>query len=374
MVAPSSNWLALKTKLALEDPVKDEKDDKGPKKLRKIAITSESVETASVTSSTTSTVGGVRKASLPPDPSSSTRGGNPDSVEALRRMIKGEDSHPESHLLPGKYISMDCEMVGIAGGSGTNRKSSRKNQDDESSLARVSIVNYYGVVLLDEFVRQRERVTDWRTQFSGIRPSDMTKAKPFMDVQKQVADLLKDRILIGHAVHNDLQCLLLSHPQHMTRDTQFLAGRHGTLTQNLKAQENGGPVKRSKRWALRHLVSHELGMQIQQGEHSSIVDARATMAVYRLHKKIWDKGFRPPNKDQNVPRSSSKRKRDDETPEAARAEDDLETNRKPRGISSGLSVVVNRHKGGQKSKEVLSGSKSRKERRTVADDDWWAEL
>jgi RNA exonuclease 4 len=45
----------------------------------------------------------------------------------------------------------------------------------ESSLARVSIVNFYGVVQLDEFVRQRERVVDYRTQYSGIRETDMIK-------------------------------------------------------------------------------------------------------------------------------------------------------------------------------------------------------
>lgn len=38
-----------------------------------------------------------------------------------------------------------------------------------------SLVNYHGVVLMDEFVRQRERVVDYRTEFSGIRPSDMVK-------------------------------------------------------------------------------------------------------------------------------------------------------------------------------------------------------
>ena len=43
----------------------------------------------------------------------------------------------------------------------------------ESTLARVSVVNYFGAVLLDEFVRQKERVTDWRTQWSGIRAKDM---------------------------------------------------------------------------------------------------------------------------------------------------------------------------------------------------------
>ena len=45
----------------------------------------------------------------------------------------------------------------------------------ESSLARVSLVNYYGAVQLDEFVRQRERVVDYRTQWSGVRETDMIK-------------------------------------------------------------------------------------------------------------------------------------------------------------------------------------------------------
>jgi RNA exonuclease 4 len=43
----------------------------------------------------------------------------------------------------------------------------------ESSLARVSVVNFYGAVQLDVFVRQRERVVDYRTEFSGVRPSNM---------------------------------------------------------------------------------------------------------------------------------------------------------------------------------------------------------
>ena len=46
-------------------------------------------------------------------------------------------------------------------------------EGEESSLARVSLVNFYGVVIMDEFVRQKERVVDYRTQWSGIRESDM---------------------------------------------------------------------------------------------------------------------------------------------------------------------------------------------------------
>jgi len=43
----------------------------------------------------------------------------------------------------------------------------------ESSLARVSLVNFYGAEILDGFVRQRERVVDYRTQWSGVRDTDM---------------------------------------------------------------------------------------------------------------------------------------------------------------------------------------------------------
>jgi RNA exonuclease 4 len=64
-------------------------------------------------------------------------------------------------IRPGKYLAIDCEMVGV-GVDGS-----------ESSLARVSAVNFHGAVQMDVFVRQRERVVDYRTQWSGIRASDM---------------------------------------------------------------------------------------------------------------------------------------------------------------------------------------------------------
>ena len=84
---------------------------------------------------------------------------------------------------PGKYLSLDCEMVGVG------------IEGAESSLARVSLVNYYGAVQLDEFVRQRERVVDYRTQWSGVRQTDMIKGvsspvgslrTPFIDYLRQL--------------------------------------------------------------------------------------------------------------------------------------------------------------------------------------------
>ena len=60
---------------------------------------------------------------------------------------------------------------------------------------------------MDKFVRQKERVTDYRTRWSGIRPEDVRDhvAHLFEDVQKEAAALFEGRVLVGHAIHNDLK-------------------------------------------------------------------------------------------------------------------------------------------------------------------------
>jgi len=37
------------------------------------------------------------------------------------------------------------------------------------------MVNYHGHIILDAYVKQKEKVTDYRTQWSGIREKDMIK-------------------------------------------------------------------------------------------------------------------------------------------------------------------------------------------------------
>jgi DNA polymerase III epsilon subunit-like protein len=59
-------------------------------------------------------------------------------------------------------------------------------------------------------VKPKERVTDYRTWVSGVTEADLrgegaVPAATFEEVQKQTAALLKDRILVGHAVQNDLK-------------------------------------------------------------------------------------------------------------------------------------------------------------------------
>lgn len=74
------------------------------------------------------------------------------------------------------------------------------------ALYRVCMVNNDGGLLLDQYVRPAEKVTDYRTFVSGIEPIHLKEgAVSLSEAQKQVAQILSSRILVGHAVHHDLQ-------------------------------------------------------------------------------------------------------------------------------------------------------------------------
>ncbi|XP_029674953.1 RNA exonuclease 4 isoform X2 [Formica exsecta] len=160
-----------------------------------------------------------------------------------------------------KHIAMDCEMVGI--GDGT-----------ESMLARISIVNKHGFCLYDKYVKPREKVVDYRTAVSGIRPEQLQNGEDFNIVQKEVADMLKGRILVGHALKHDLNVLFLSHPRRYWRDTS----KYKPFRQ----------ISKGNTPSLKKLAHELLGREIQVGEHSSVEDARAAMQLYMLYKNKWE--------------------------------------------------------------------------------------
>ncbi|RDA85131.1 hypothetical protein CP532_1569 [Ophiocordyceps camponoti-leonardi (nom. inval.)] len=165
-------------------------------------------------------------------------------------------------VTPGKFVALDCEMVGTGPGG------------YKSALARVSLVDFHGRQIYDSFVRPKEKVTDWRTAYSGITSKDMKLARDFYQVQAQVSRLLKDRILVGHDLRHDLAALKLSHPRRDVRDTANYPG--------FKKLTNGQTP------SLRLLAKELLGVQIHDGAHSSIEDARVTMLLFRKNKSGID--------------------------------------------------------------------------------------
>ncbi|KAI1110799.1 ribonuclease H-like domain-containing protein [Nemania sp. NC0429] len=165
----------------------------------------------------------------------------------------------------GKYIAIDCEMVGIGPGG------------QDHMVARVSCVDFHGKQVYDSFVLPRQPVTDYRTSITGITSSTLRApaARPFDEVQAAVADLLNGRILVGHDVRHDLAVLELRHPTPQTRDT----ARHSSYR-----KFGHGPKP-----ALRVLAREVLGLDdFQKGSHSSIEDARVAMLLFRAKKSEFD--------------------------------------------------------------------------------------
>lgn len=106
-----------------------------------------------------------------------------------------------------------------------------------------------------------------------------------------MAKILDGRILVGHAIHNDLKILLLDHPKRNTRDTQ--------------KYKPFKKIVKSGRPALKVLCREILNVKVQQGEHSSVQDAQATMRLYTLVKKKWEadlKASRVQTTSQKIPR------------------------------------------------------------------------
>ncbi|XP_041672463.1 RNA exonuclease 4 [Cheilinus undulatus] len=206
-----------------------------------------------------------------------------EAAEIMRRkqgIQKSKDT--ESALVKEKAfegltraVAIDCEMVGVG------------PDGEDSILARVSLVNQFGKCIYDKFVKPTEKVTDYRTAVSGIRPEDIRDGEDVRTVQREVAEILQGRIVVGHAIHNDLKILLLDHPKKKIRDTQKYKPFRKTV--------------KSGRPSLKLLCKEILNVKVQQGEHSSVQDAQATMRLYTLAKKQWEAEIKAnqKNKDSN---------------------------------------------------------------------------
>jgi len=168
-----------------------------------------------------------------------------------------------------KFVALDCEMVGVGEG-GT-----------QSALARVSLVDYYGHVILDTFVTIEEEITDYRTNVSGMTP-ELLSACYSISIEScrvLVSFLIEDKIIIGHALKNDLRAIGISHPWHAVRDTikyaPFLKECNGVML-----------PRRLKDLALDKLGKN---IQVEGFAHCPIVDAQTALELYKLVSNKWEK-------------------------------------------------------------------------------------
>lgn len=198
-----------------------------------------------------------------PGGSQHSRAGSGGTGLGSRRPAPGEALRPS----PSKCVAIDCEMVGTG------------PRGCVSELARCSVVSYHGDVLYDKYIRPEMPIVDYRTRWSGVTRQHMRRAIPFQVAQKEILKLLKGKVVVGHALHNDFQALKYVHPRSQTRDTTCVPSLLGQPGLHTRA-----------RVSLKDLALELLHKRIQVGQHghSSVEDAATAMELYRLVEDRWE--------------------------------------------------------------------------------------
>ncbi|CAI5713812.1 unnamed protein product [Peronospora destructor] len=171
---------------------------------------------------------------------------------STKALLGGKTRSAEQLLL-----ALDCEMCRTTKGV---------------ELARVTLIDASEKVMLDEYVRPKNPIVDYCTQYSGITCEIMEETTMRLaDIQEKFLALVPaEAILVGHSIENDLQALQVLHRRVIDTACMY--------------PHRKGPPFRS---ALRFLTKRFLRRAIQTGTdgHCSVEDAVATLQLAQLKIK-----------------------------------------------------------------------------------------
>ncbi|XP_042507169.1 RNA exonuclease 4-like [Macadamia integrifolia] len=173
-----------------------------------------------------------------------------------------------------QVVALACKMVG--GGS-----------DGSLDLcARICLIDEDENIIFHSYIKPQIPVTNYRYETTGIRPEYLRDAMPLKQVQRKIQDFLcngepiwtirsrrgRARILVGHGLDHDLDCLGVEYPPLMIRDTAI----YPPLLKTSKLSNS-----------LKYLTEAYLGYDIQTGIQDPYEDCVATMRLYmRMRSQI----------------------------------------------------------------------------------------
>ena len=124
-----------------------------------------------------------------------------------------------------------------------------------------------------------------RTFVSGITEDHLTSesAVDFDECRARVMDMIEGKILVGHALKNDLYVLHISHPWHQVRDT-------GKYEPFMKIRFDDGILWPRK---LKDLAKEKLDRDVQQSgkPHCPFEDAQTALDLYKKVRCKWEKAM-----------------------------------------------------------------------------------
>jgi RNA exonuclease 1 len=171
----------------------------------------------------------------------------------------------QGSILQGRNVlTVDCEMISTS--------------LEKFALARVSLIDWDGNIVLDELVKPPGTVSDYLTQYSGITKEMMEPVtQTLAELQTKLRQVLTPRtILLGHSLDSDLRALRLSFP--------FIVD-----TTLIYPHPKGPPQKSSLKWLTQKYLAREIQNRGPQG-HDSVEDAKACLDLVKQKcekGKMW---------------------------------------------------------------------------------------
>ncbi|KAL4258525.1 Ribonuclease H superfamily protein [Pleurotus pulmonarius] len=174
---------------------------------------------------------------------------------------------PPNDLSPSRYVSVAAQVVYIGVHTETHKPI--------PMVARVSMTDYRGNILLDTYVRPTHIVTEYRSSATGLQCEHLAAAPAFEDVQRRVYGLIKNKVLVGHSLWLFLSVLGLKHPTIHTRDLALFL----PLRRRLKT---------SKAVNLSLLVHHFMGRNVGLDYEDPLEMARAAIDLFRSCEEVFE--------------------------------------------------------------------------------------
>ncbi len=158
-------------------------------------------------------------------------------------------------------IAIDCEMVIC--------------EDEQSHLARLSVVNFNRHVLFDEIIKPALKVKNYLTSVTNLDSFKIHHARSLKDYEPQLKKLFSNRLVVGHTLDKDIEVLMKSGLDLKANKIRDIAIFPYFMKGKFKV-------------ALKELSEKFLQIKIQGACHSSVEDARAALELYKLYKKEID--------------------------------------------------------------------------------------
>jgi len=160
-----------------------------------------------------------------------------------------------------------------------------KDKKENFHVALITLLNYFGKVLMNTRVRSRTRIDEWATRCHGLEDKDLIGRADEYEVIAELHKNLYGNILVGHDLQMEIKGMAI--PTHTLLGIRDTAAAKVFDKMGLKKKNNGNF------YGLRSLAWEVLHLPIQQFYHTAWEDTQALLRIYHKVEDQWEDDMSP---------------------------------------------------------------------------------